>query len=105
MEPVYIKHTLDGRKVEVIGGQVCIDGQPESDHLVVLEEHPNRKAILAVQPKATHMAGRLPLTMAETSAAQAAMRRATDTFDGTPRAVTERLRHAVWQKVYAEGAE
>jgi len=105
MTPVYIKHTLDDRKVEVIGGRVCLDGQPEADHLVALDEHPNRQAILKVQPKATHMAGRLPLTMAETSVAQAAMRRVNDNFDGSRQAVTERLRRAMWQKVFADGAE
>lgn len=103
--PVYVKHTLDGRKVEVIAGRICLDGQPEADHLVVLDEHPNRQAILKIQPKATHMAGRLPLTMAETSVAQAVMRRVNDPFDGSPQAVTERLRRAMWQKVFAEGAE
>jgi hypothetical protein len=105
MTPVYIKHTLDGRKVEVIGGHVCLDGKPEADHLVVLDEHPNRQAILKVQPKATHMAGRLPLTMAEASVAQAALRRANEPFDGSPQAVNQRLRRAVWQKTFADGAE
>ena len=103
--PVFIKHTLDGRKVEVIGGRICLDGRPEADDLVVLDEHPNRQAILKVQPRATHMAGRLPLTLAEASTAQAALRRAQDRFDGSRGAVAERLRRAVWQKVLAEGAE
>jgi hypothetical protein len=51
------------------------------------------------------VAGRIPLTMAEVSVAQAALRRATDTFDGTPHAINERLRQAVWHKVFADGAE
>ena len=103
--PVFIKHTLDGRKVEVIGHQVCLDGRPEADALVVLDEHPNRQAILAAVPRATHVAGRVPLTMAEASVAQAALRAATDRFDGTLAAVRERLRQAVWQKSFADGAE
>lgn len=102
---VLVKTALDGRKVEVIGRWVCLDGQPEADVLVVIDEHPNRQAILAAVPKATHVAGRLPLTLAEASVAQAALRRATDTFDGSPAAVRERLRSAVWQKVIAEGVE
>lgn len=105
MAPILIKHTLDGRKVEVIGRHVCLDGVPEADHLVVLDEHPNRQAILRACPKATHVAGRLPLTMAETSVAQAALRQAHEPFDGTPQAVSERLRRAVWQKTFADGAE
>lgn len=104
-EPIYVKHLSDGRVVEVIGRQVCIAGVPETDHLVVIDEHPNRQAILRAVPGATHVAGRVPLTMPQASAAQAALRRAHDTFDGSARAVQERLRQAVWQKVLADGAE
>ena len=105
METVFVKSTLDGRPVAVINGWLCLDGQPEARALVVLDEHPNRQAILQLVPKATHMAGRLPLTMAEASTAQAALRRQQDRFDGSAPAVAERLRQAVWQKVFAEGAE
>lgn len=104
-EPVYVKHLSDDRVVEVIGRHVCIEGQPEADHLVVIDEHPNRQAILRAVPGATHVAGRVPLTMPQASTAQAALRRAHDTFDGSTHAVNERLRNAIWQKVFAEGAE
>jgi hypothetical protein len=104
-EPVLVKTTLDGRRVEVIGRQVCLGGSPEADRLVVLDEHPNRQAILKAVPLATHMAGRLPLTMAEASVAQAALRRATEAFDGSAAAARERLRRASWQKALADGAE
>jgi hypothetical protein len=102
---VLVKTTLDGRAVEVIDGWVCLAGQRETDRLVALEEHPNRQAIQRAVPKATHMAGRLPLTLAEASVAQAALRRHQDRFDGSPQAVAERLRRAVWQKVTMDGAE
>jgi hypothetical protein len=105
MDPVRIKTTLDGREVAVIDGWVCLAGVPEVRALVVLDEHPNRQAILAAAPLATHMAGRLPLTMAEASVAQAALRRMQDRFDGSPQAVAERLRQALWQKSFAEGVE
>jgi hypothetical protein len=105
MEPVLVKYLSDDRKVEIIDGWLCLDGRPEVRELVVLEEHPNRQAILKVVPKATHMAGRIPLTMPEASVAQAALRRAHDTFDGSSHAVTERMRNAVWQKVFADGAD
>lgn len=105
MEPVLVKFTQNGRKVEVIAGWLCLAGQPEARELVVIDEHPNRQNILKVCPKATHVGGRLPLTMAEASMAQAAMRRMQDRFDGSPRAVEERLRKAVWQKSIAEGVE
>ena len=101
----YVKHLADDRVVEVIGRWVCIDGQREADHLVVIDEHPNRQAILKLVPGATHVAGRLPLTMPQASMAQAALRRAHDTFDGSRHAVSERMRHAVWQKAFAEGVE
>lgn len=104
-DAVLVKTTFDGRKVEVIGRHVCLDGKPETDELVLLDEHPNRQAILQAVPRATHMAGRLPLTLAEASVAQAALRRANDPYDGTPRAAAERLRRAVWQKTFADGAE
>ncbi len=105
LESVYIKTTQDGRKVEVIGAWVCLEGKPEADHLVILDEHPNRQAILRAVPNATHMAGRLPLTMAEVSVAQTALRRIHDKFDGSPLATAERMRAAVWKKVFADGAE
>jgi len=104
-EAVYVKHLSDDRVVEVIGRHVCIAGQPEADHLVVLDEHPNRQAILKAVPGATHVAGRVPLTLPQASVAQAALRRAHETYDGSPRAVSERLRQAVWQKTMADGAD
>ncbi|MEK8033363.1 hypothetical protein AACH06_21300 [Ideonella sp. DXS29W] len=103
--PVFVKQLADGRLVEVIGRFVCIGGQPESDELVVIDEHPNRQAILRAVPGATHVAGRVPLTMPQASVAQAALRRLHDAFDGSPHAVRERLRRTVWQKALAEGAE
>ncbi len=102
---VLVKTTLDGRRVEVIDGWLCLDGRREADALVVIDEHPNRAAILRAVPGATHVGGRLPLMLAEASVAQAAMRRAQDHFDGSDEAVRERLRSVVWRKAVAEGAE
>lgn len=104
-DAVWVKTTLDGRAVEVVGGWLCLAGQPETDEIVPLDEHPNRQAILRACPRATHMAGRLPLTLAEASVAQAALRRFHDRFDGSAPAVAERLRQASWKRVLAEGAE
>jgi len=105
MATVHVKTTQDGREVAVIDGWLCLAGQREVDALVVLDEHPNRQAILRAVPQATHMAGRLPLTMAEASVVQAAMRCHADSFDGSSAAVAARLRQAVWQKAVAEGVE
>lgn len=104
-DAVFVKWTLDDRKVEVIDGWVCLEGAREVSELTALEEHPNRQAILKVLPGASHMAGRIALTLPEASVAQAALRRHQDTFDGSPRAVQARMQQAVWQKVFAEGAE
>lgn len=102
---VFVKHTLDGRRVEVRGSQLTLDGRPEADTLVPLDDHPNRQAILRAVPDATHMAGRIPLTMSQASVAQAALRRVTDRFDGSPEAARERMRAAIWQKAMADGSE
>lgn len=104
-EAAFVKWTIDDRKVEVIDGWVCLDGVREASELTALAEHPNRQAILKVLPGASHMGGRIALTLPEASVAQAALRRHQDTFDGSPRAVQARLRQAVWQKVFADGAE
>jgi len=102
---VFVKTTLDGRAVEVIGRQLCLDGTPEAERLVPIDEHPNRQAILRAVPRASHVAGRLPLTLAEASVAEAALRKAQEAYDGSPQAVSERLRRAVWNKSILEGAE
>ena len=35
--PVLIRTTHDGRRIEVIGARICLDGQPEADELVVID--------------------------------------------------------------------
>src|SRR5208337_165757 len=91
----HIKTTVDGRKVEVIGAIVCLEGRPEADCLVPVIEHPNWRAILQAAPDATHMAGRLPLTVDEAQKAQLAMNAAHAAFDASPAAVAERSRLAI----------
>lgn len=103
--PVLIKHTRDGRRVEVIGRTLCLDGRPEADSLVVLYEHPNRSAILRAVPDATHMAGRVPLTLAQASVAQAALRAALGPLDTSPQGLRERMRRLDWQKSLAGAPE
>lgn len=104
-DAVWVKMTQDGRKVEVIDGWVCLAGARETDHLVPLLEHPNRQAIGKAVHGATHMAGRIPLTHAETAIAQGAMAAAQRAFDPSPAAITQRIRHAIWAKAHAEGVE
>jgi hypothetical protein len=102
---VLVKTTGEGRRIEVIGQDLCVDGVPEARRLTALDDHPNRHAILQAVPRATHVGGRVPLTLSEASVAQAALREANDRFDGSASAVRERLRRAVWQKSIADGAE
>lgn len=101
----YIKTTEGGLKVEVIGSAVYLDGKVEAETLIELIEHPNRAAILKALPNATHMAGRLPLTLFEASTANAALYRAKNIFDDSPKAIMERLRLAVIEKARMEGIE
>ena len=101
----YIKTTEDGRKVEVIGAAICLNGVDEAYALVPLDEHPNRQAIKQVVPNATHMAGRLPLTLNEAGKVHSALMAAKQDFDPSPRAVMERLRLAIIEKARMEGIE
>ena len=72
-DPVLVKLTQDGRKVEVIDGWVCLAGVREAESLIPLAEHPNRQAIARAVSGATHMAGRVPLTHEQAAIAQGAM--------------------------------
>ena len=105
VEAVYIKTTQDGRKVEVIDGWVCLGGVREADKLISMDEHPNRQAIAKAVPGATHVAGRLPLTLPEAAVAQGALSIAQRQFDASPAGITQRLRKAVWAKTASEGVE
>jgi hypothetical protein len=105
MEPILIKITLDGRKVEVIAGWVCLAGVREANSLVPMDEHPNRQAIMRAVPGASHAAGRLPLTLVETAMAQQALSSVQREFDASPTGIAQRIRQAVWAKATAEGVE
>lgn len=73
MQTTFIRTTSDGRKVEVIGPYICVDGKPIADGLVEVATHPNRKAILHTLPNATHMAGPLALVAEEASLVRGAL--------------------------------
>ncbi|MBB2983987.1 hypothetical protein FHX57_007170 [Paraburkholderia tropica] len=104
-DPVLVKVTRDGRKVEVIDGWVCLAGVREADRLVPLDEHPNRQAIVRSVPGATHIAGRLPLTHEQAAIAQGTMAAAQREFDASPSGIAQRIRQAVWARTTAEGVE
>lgn len=92
---ILIKTTQDGRKVEVVGTAIHLGGKYEADKLVPVFQHPNWRAILDVAPEATHMAGRLALTVDEAEQAQLAMNAAREAFDNSPTGVAERSRKAI----------
>lgn len=73
MKVTFIRNTADGRPIEVIGSYVCVARDPVADGVVEVETHPNREAILAAVPNATHMAGPIALTAPEASAVRGAL--------------------------------
>lgn len=73
MQVTFIRNTSDGRAIEVIGPYICVARDPVADGIVEIASHPNRKAILAAVPNATHMAGPLVLTAEEASAVRGAL--------------------------------
>jgi hypothetical protein len=73
MQVTFIRNTSDGRAIEVIGPYVCVGRDPVADAVVEVQNHPNREAILAAVPNATHMAGPLVLTTEEASAVRGAL--------------------------------
>jgi hypothetical protein len=101
----YIKTTQDGRKVEVIGVNVCLGGTPEADALVPVIQHPNWRAIVDYAPDATHMAGRIALTVDEAEKAHWAMQAAREAFDASNTGVAERARKAVNSMLTKRGDE
>lgn len=101
----YVKTTLDGRRVEVIDGAVCLGGVPEAAELVSLDEHPNRQAILRAVPRATHMAGRLPLTAEEASIASNALLASQRAVDASPAALRQRMQRVTMLKAKLDGIE
>lgn len=91
----YIKTTMDGRKVEVIDRAICLDGKAETDGLVPVIMHPNWRTIVEVAPEATHMAGRLALTVDEAEMAQRALDRQREEYAKSPLGIAEAQRRAI----------
>lgn len=91
----YIKTTEDGRRLQVIGRAVFLDGVMEAEWLLAIVQHPNWKAILEAVPNATHLAGRVPLTWEEALVAQAALNEARDAYESSSTGIAERLRRSI----------
>jgi len=90
--PILIKLTQDGRRVEVIGTAICLEGKPEAEQVIEVSRHPNQAAIRRLAPEATHLAGRITLTASEAAQAMAALEAARAALAADPRALAQRIR-------------
>ncbi len=100
-----VKVTQDGRKLEVIGLAICLEGQLEAFELIEVKLHPNRRAILQVMPDATHMAGRVALNAEQAGIVQAAFKKAEAEILASPAAMHERFRIAAMWRAREQGIE
>lgn len=105
MMATLVKVTQDGRKLEVIGLAICLDGELEAFELIEVKLHPNRRAILKVLPEATHLAGRVALTQEEAAIIEAAFKKAEAEILASPAAINERFRIAAMWKAREQGIE
>jgi hypothetical protein len=104
MQTTFIRTTSDGRKVEVIGAHICIDGKPVADQIVEVETHPNKAAILHSLPNAAFMAGPIVLTVEEASLVRGALAAATPA-ETDPVEIEKRFRNAWNARSRAAGIE
>ena len=100
-----VKTTQDGRKLEVIGLAICLGGELEAFELIEIKMHPNKRAIWAAAPDATHMAGRVTLTREEADIVAAAFKAAEAEILASPAAINERFRIAAMWKAREQGIE
>lgn len=102
---VLVKITQDGRKLEVSGLAILLEGELEAFELIEVKLHPNRRAIWAVLPEATHMAGRVALTRDEAEIVFGAFKKAEAEILKSPAAIAERFRIAAMWKAREQGIE
>ena len=100
-----IKTTEDGRKVEVNGLAICLDGKLEAFELIEVEMHPNKRAIQEIMPEATHMAGRVALTREEAQKIEEVLVETERQIIASPAAINERFRLAMKRRACADGIE
>jgi hypothetical protein len=100
-----VKTTQDGRRLEVIGLAICLDGELEAFELIEVKMHPNRRAIWSAAPDATHMAGRVTLTREEADVVIGAFKNAEAEILASRAAINERFRIAAMWKAREQGIE
>lgn len=101
----FIKTTADGRRLEVSGLAILLDGKLEAFDLIEVKDHPRAPAILALEPAATHLAGRVVLTLEEAQRVKAALAAAEAEVIASPAAIAERFRLASLRRACSEGIE
>ncbi|MCT2398896.1 hypothetical protein [Novosphingobium mangrovi (ex Huang et al. 2023)] len=100
-----IKTTQDGRRVEVIGLAVTLDGRPESMDVTDIITHPRKLQIMHAAPEATHVAGRIALTREEAEKAKAALLENQAQVAANPRYAAARFQAAINSRAWQEGIE
>lgn len=100
-----VKMTQDGRKLEVIGFAIYLDGVLEAVDLTEVKMHPNKRAIWTVMPEATHVAGRVALSREEAEIVTLALKEAEAQMLASPIAISERFRIAAMWKAREQGIE
>lgn len=101
----FIKMTQDGRRVEVTGLAVTLDGKPESMDVSDIISHPRKLQIMQAAPEATHVAGRITLTRQEADKARAALHENQMQAASDPRYATARFQAAINGRAIQEGIE
>ena len=105
MKRSLVKVTQDGRKLEVQGLAILLDGKLEAFELIEVKLHPNRRKIREILPEATHLAGRVALTREEAEIVTTAFKEAETEILKSPAAIKERFRIAMMWKAREQGIE
>ena len=91
---IHIKTTADGRNLTINGRALYLDGVKEADDIDPVMYHPNRDRILDIMPDATHMAGRVPLTLEQAVLAHTTLKQAREAYEFSELGIAERIRVA-----------
>lgn len=100
-----VKMTEDGRKLEVKGFAIYLDGVLEAVDLTEVKMHPAKRKIWSIMPDATHVAGRVALNEQETQVVKNALKEAQELMLADPVAIAERFRIAAMWKAREQGIE
>ncbi len=100
-----VKITEDGRKLEVKGFALYLDGVLEAVDLTEVKMHPAKRKIWSIMPDATHVAGRVALNAEETEIVKKALKETEAMMLANPIAIAERFRIAAMWKAREQGIE